>query len=108
MTDMAVTSQTSGPEFDEGHEIHSSATTSTEPPALITEQQVLFNTAAAVALPPARTRRWIDAVHAVADAVRVMFGASEKPAEQRTAKPVYPRRHGWLEDALMTREIDRL
>ena len=42
---------------------------STEAQALITEQQVLFSTAAAVALPPARTHRWSDSVHAAVSAV---------------------------------------
>ena len=40
-------------------------------PVLITEQQVLFATAAAVAVPPARTSTWVvGAVHAFADAMR--------------------------------------
>jgi len=57
MTDMATTS---GPGLEESPETVVSPPTSTET-ALITEQQVLFSTAAAVALPPARTRpgrRW--------------------------------------------------
>jgi hypothetical protein len=104
MNDMATTSRTSRPELDESREILVSAPTSTETPALITEQQVLFSTAAAVALPPAKTRRWIGAVHAAAGTLRTMFAASEKPA----AKPVYPKRHVWLENALMSREMNRL
>jgi hypothetical protein len=52
MTDMATTS---GPGLEESRETVVSPPTSTET-ALITEQQVLFSTAAAVALPPARTR----------------------------------------------------
>ena len=65
MTDMATTF---GPELEESRETSpvTSVTSSTETQALITEQQVLFSTAAAVALPPAKTRRWGDAVHAVA------------------------------------------
>lgn len=101
MTDMTTTSR---PDLDESREILVSAPTSTETPALITEQQVLFSTAAAVALPPAKTRRWIDAVHAAGDAMRALFAASEK----RPAKPVYPKRHAWLENGLMSREMDRL
>jgi hypothetical protein len=81
-----------------------SATISTETLTLITEQQVLFSTAAAVALPPAKTRRWLDAVQALDTAIHTMFAASEKPPAQRH----YPKRHVWLENATMSREMDRL
>ena len=57
MTDMATTS---GPGLEESPETVLSPPTSTET-ALITEQQVLFSTAAAAAQAPARTRpgrRW--------------------------------------------------
>jgi hypothetical protein len=102
MTDMATTSN---PELDESSErLATSHPTSTETQALITEQQVLFSTAAAVALPPAKTRRWSDTVSAVGTALRAMFAASEKsPARQH-----YPKRHVWLDNALMSREMDRL
>jgi hypothetical protein len=56
---------------------------------LITEQQVLFSTAAATALPPVRARRFGDAV-------------------RRVVGPRYPKRHVWLENSLMSREMDRL
>jgi hypothetical protein len=101
MTDMATTYR---PEFDENQEtLVAPATSSTGTHALITEQQVLFSTAA-VALPPAKTRRWSDTVHAVGTAVRAMFAAPEKPA----ARQHYPKRHVWLDSALMSREMDRL
>src|SRR5262245_15088506 len=69
MTEMATTS---GSELDGGRETSSatSTPTSTETQALITEQQVLMSTAAAVVLPPAKTRRWSDAIHAVGGALR--------------------------------------
>jgi len=70
---------------------------------LITEQQVLMSTAAAVALPP-KTRHFIDVVHALADKVRAVFASSEKPP----ARKHYPKRHVWLDNALMAREMDRL
>jgi hypothetical protein len=76
---------------------------STETQAVITEQQVLFSTAAAVALPPAKTRRFSDAVQAVASAVGSWLASASKPP-----KPAYPKRHVWLENALMSREMDRL
>lgn len=102
MTDMATTYR---PESDESREVLvTSQQTSTETHALITEQQVLFSTTAAVALPPATTRRFRDAVHAVTAALRAVFAASEKPAAPRH----YPKRHAWLDNASMAREMDRL
>ena len=101
MTNMATTSS---PELDESREtLVAPATSSTGTEALITEQQVLFGTTAAVALPPA-TRGWSDTVHAVGTALRAMFTASEKPP----ARQHYPKRHVWLDNALMSREMDRL
>jgi len=97
MNDMATTY---GPGLEESRERLVSRPTET---ALITEQQVLMSTAAAVALPPARTRRWHDTVHAAASAVGSWFASAAKPP-----KPVYPKRHVWLENATMSREMDRL
>ena len=53
---------------------------STETHALITEQQVLLSTAAAVALPPAKTRRFNDAVHAVVGSVRTWLVSRSEAA----------------------------
>jgi hypothetical protein len=76
-----------------------------EAPALITEQQVLFGTAAAVALPPAKTRRFSDAVHAVAGTLRAVFVSSDaEPRERRH----YPSRNDYLEPSRMAREMHRL
>jgi hypothetical protein len=101
MTDMAMTYH---PELDERREkLVTSQQTSTETQTLITEQQVLFSTAAAVALPPVTTRRWSDAVYAVTSAVGGWLASAAKPP-----KPVYPKRHAWLENASMSREMDRL
>ena len=98
--------RTSSPEVEESRETSpvTSVPTSTEAHALITEQQVLLSTAAAVALPPAKTRRWSDTVQAVSGALRALFAASEKPPARRH----YPKRYGYLENALMSREMDRL
>jgi hypothetical protein len=102
MTNMATTFR---PELDESREtLVTSVPASTETQALITEQQVLFSTAAAVALPQAKTRRWNDTVHAVRTALRAMFSESEKP----DARQHYPKRHVWLDNALMSREMGRL
>lgn len=54
-------------------------------PTLITEQQVMLGTAAACARRPAQK------------------GKKEKPARRQ-----YPKRHAYLENALMGREMDRL
>jgi hypothetical protein len=103
MINMATTSS---PEIEESRETSpvTSVPTATETQALITEQQVLFSTAASVALPPAKTRRWSDTVRVVSGALRAMFAASEKPP----ARKHYPKRYGYLENALMSREMDRL
>lgn len=101
MTDLATTFS---PEHEDRREKSpvTSVTVSAEA-TLITEQQVLFSTAAAVALPPAKTRRFSDAVHAVASAVGGWVASAAQPPE-----PLYPKRHVWLENALMSREMDRL
>jgi hypothetical protein len=102
MTEMPTTYRR---ELEESRETSvTSAPMSSEAQALITEQQVLFSTAAAVALPPAKTRRWTGAIQAVSGALRAMFAASEKPP----AKKHYPKRYVWLENSLMSREMDRL
>ena len=92
------------PELDESREkLAYSQKTSTGTQTLITEQQVLFSTAAAVALRPAKTRGWSDTVVTLASAVGSWLTSAAKPP-----KPVYPKRHAWLENALMSREMDRL
>jgi hypothetical protein len=91
MTDIATTYR---PELTESPE---KLVNSTQPSseALITEQQVLFSTAAAVALPPAKIR----ALGA--------FGSWLANAA-RPPKPLYPKRRPWLENAAMSRAMDRL
>jgi hypothetical protein len=103
MTDMATTYR---PELEESGDTSpvTSQPTSTETHALITEQQVLFSTTAAVALPPAKTRWWSGTIHAVSGVLRATFAASGKPP----ARKHYPKRHVWLDNALMAREMDRL
>ena len=77
-----------------------------QPPVLITEQQVLFASAAAVAVPPARTSNWfVGAAHAFADAIRGVLVASNT----HTPSPRYrPSRNHYFEDSRMSREMDRL
>jgi len=84
-----------------------SVTNSTETQVLITEQQVLFSTAAAVPLPPAKTsRRWTGAVRAIAASVRAAFVTSSD--EARPKRRHYPPRSDYLEDSRMAREMFRL
>jgi len=102
MTDMATQFS---PKLEESRETSPAipVTRSTETQTVITEQQVLLSTAAAVALRPAKTRQFSDAVQAVAAAVGGWLASAAKPP-----KPTYPKRHVWLENALMSREMDRL
>jgi hypothetical protein len=72
-------------------------------PTLITEQQVMFSTAAAVAPAPGKTRRWTDAFASVAGAVQTFFADSREPAQRHQ-----PKRYAYLENALMGREMQRL
>ncbi|HET6734879.1 hypothetical protein [Mycobacterium sp.] len=65
-----------------------------EAPTLITEQQVLFSTAAAVALPRPKARRGV---------LGWLMNAAAPPAPRQE-----PKRYVWLENALMSREMDRL
>ncbi len=71
--------------------------------ALITEQQVMFGSAAALA--PAKTRRWGNPASGVATAVRAMFA---RPEKQPRAQKHHPQRFGYLEHSAMSREMDRL
>lgn len=70
---------------------------------LITEQQVMFGTAAAVGLPRVRPSAWAMAAKAVSGAMSALTTAARPPAARYKARPL-----GFLEDALMAREMDRL
>jgi hypothetical protein len=102
MSELAT--QSSKPDTAVGSSAAPVSATSADAPTLITEQQELFSTSAAVALPPAKTRRFWDPVHAVAGAVGAWLASAAKPPAQQH----YPKRHVWLENALMSREMDRL
>jgi hypothetical protein len=67
-------------------------------PVLITDQEVVFSTAAARSPRPASiSRRLIDAI-------RVVGAASHRPPSRRH----YPPRSWYLEESRMAREMDRL
>jgi hypothetical protein len=73
-------------------------------PVLITEQQVLFATAAAVPLQPERTgRRWTGALLAFLAAAFVKADNESQPKRRH-----YPSRYDFLEDSRMAREMLRL
>ena len=77
------------------------------PPVLITEQQVVFATAAAVPLQPAKTgRRWVEAVRPIGANLRAAFVTSGN--EARPKRRHYPPRNDFLEDSRMSREMFRL
>jgi hypothetical protein len=77
-------------------------------PVLITEQQVLFATAAAVPLQPAKTsRRWTEVVRAFGASLRAAFVTSTSNDTQPKRRH-YPPRNDFLEDSRMAREMMRL
>jgi hypothetical protein len=70
---------------------------------LITEQEVMLATAAAVPLQPAKVRR--RSTDVIGEAVRAMFASST--AEPRKRRH-YPPRNDFLESSRMAREMHRL
>jgi hypothetical protein len=76
-------------------------------PVLITEQQVLFATAAASPSQLVRTRRrGLDAMRALAASVTALFATSASGTHPKPRH--YPPRHDFLEDSRMAREMLRL
>jgi hypothetical protein len=73
----------------------------TRAPVLITEQEIVFSTAAAVRVRPAETRRGLIAV------LRGIFVNSTANAE-KPRRHYPPRRDSYLEHAAMAREMHRL
>jgi hypothetical protein len=73
-------------------------------PVSITGQQVLFATAAAVPLQPAKTgRSWIDAVRGFLTAAFMSSSNEPRPKSRH-----YPARNDFLEESRMAREMFRL
>jgi hypothetical protein len=104
MTDLATTFSPEQQSAADTSPAPSQPRTPMAPTTLITEEQVRLGTAAAVALPPARTRGFGDVMHEVVAKVRAAFAGSNKPPAQRH----YPTRYSFLEKSLMSREMDRL
>ena len=91
-----------GPKLGAGESAELSPT-----PILITEQEVVFSTSAAVSLPRTKTTHRLTDATGVAATLRRMFLAST--ARPRPARRHYPPRSGsYLERALMAREMHRL
>jgi hypothetical protein len=70
---------------------------------LITQQQVLFSTAAAGALHRAKTSRWAAVVNSVSTAMSALFTDSRPPGQRYV-----PRRSVYLENGVMARAMYRL
>jgi hypothetical protein len=95
-------------------EILSSLAESTEPspqggvaaPVLFTEHEVAFSTAAALSVRPAKTRWWAVATAVVLAALHRMV--CTLTPETRAPRRYYSRRHDFLENAAMAREMERL
>ena len=76
-------------------------------PVLITEQQVLFATAAASPAQPVRSRRrGLEAMRALAASVTALFATSDTDPHPKPRH--YPPRNDFLEDSRMAREMLRL
>jgi hypothetical protein len=74
---------------------------------LITEQEVVLGTAAALqARPATRRRRWIEATSAFLAAVEHALVSPTEDA--RPKRHDYPKHYSWLENAAMAREMHRL
>jgi hypothetical protein len=76
-------------------------------PILITEQQVLFGTAAAMPLQPAKSsRRWAGTARSIGASLRSAFPTTSNDVEPHRRH--YPSRKHFLEESRMTREMLRL
>jgi hypothetical protein len=75
-------------------------------PILIAEHEVAFATAAAVPVPRPTTRWWTKAINTVSAAASGILRTST--ADSRPARRNYPRHYTFLENARMSREMDRL
>jgi hypothetical protein len=93
----STNTQTTKPENAQATAAEGSADTA----ALITEQQVLFASSAALAPAPAKHH---NVAYEFVSAVRAMLTRPEKPR----ATKHYPQRFTYLENSAMSREMDRL
>jgi hypothetical protein len=75
-------------------------------PILVTEHEVAFGTAAAVPVRSPNARLWTRPIHAVSTTVSGTVRTST--AESGPARRDFQRRYPFLENALMSRQMDRL
>ena len=105
-SEMSVTSAGLGEPDGNNTEAARSATT-VNAPVLITAQQVLFSSAASVAVLTTPARRWINPIQLATTAVRQLFVS--RKAAPRSAKARYPpRTSSYYESSLSGRERFRL
>jgi hypothetical protein len=87
--------------------VEKSAEGSRRTPVVITEQQVLFATAAAMPLQPVKpSRPWTVAASAFGASVRAAHATSSNEVQPKRRD--YPSRNEFLEDSRMAREMLRL
>lgn len=103
---MTTTAERSANALDGAPGVDAIVDAASPPSILITSQEVVFATAAAVSAPSPTTPWWTRAIHAVNAAASGMVRPST--ADSRPARRDYPRRYTYLENALMSREMDRL
>jgi hypothetical protein len=102
---MSITSAGREPDGNTTEAARSAATV--HAPVLITEQQVLFSSAASVAVPPTPARRWIKPIRLATTAVRQLFVS--RKATPRSATAHYPpRTRSYYDSSLSGRERFRL
>lgn len=103
---MITTRQLSAHSSDVAPDVEAPLQAVSPAPVLITEHQVAFVTAAAVPVSSPTTRRWIEVIHAACVAACGMLRTPT--ADTRPVPSDCLRRYTFLENALMSREMDRL
>lgn len=75
-------------------------------PILISEQEVVLGTAAALRARPTALRRWLEPINVLRATMQRSLARSTQ--EARPVRRDYPKRYTFLENACMAREMDRL
>jgi hypothetical protein len=107
---MSITSAEIGEPHETAHETETAPSSDphhaeeTAPPVLITEQKVLFGSAASIAVPPAGTRRRLNPVQLATTALRQLFASQPRPAKVHYP----PRSRSYYDTSLGGRERFRL
>ena len=101
-----MTEVPAAPPMESSSELEPAVEPVSAPPILITEQEVVFSTAAAVGVQPTTIPWRVRATRFIAAGSRWIFRTST--ADARPKQRYYPRRYSYLEHARMARELDRL